>query len=542
MKLNSLFKSFPFTLFLSILSGQLIYWGWPTNGNYPLLFFGFVPLYIALENVLKYNGIKKIASIVIILFASHLSWLFGTASWLSDSTTQTYILLIVVESLIFSVPFVFLSNFSNSKKFIFWLLFISTWITLEYVTQNWLLSIPYFILGSGLGMSAYLIQTYEYIGIEGGSIFILITNISLFLILKKAFQKESILINVLMLFLGLFPFLFSAFFMHIPKLTEEKTSSLDSIHVALLHSYLPTYQKEQHLHPELTIEKLWNISHQNQNSNAELLVWPETIVSNLGWLSNQQNESSYLAFMKIFSQNNIIPICTGGHGFSLYNNGKDNPYAAYDSNRNFYYLTHNLAITYHPNGQQEIRSKEIFVPFQERIPYLKSFPFLKHFADVVGSNAKISVYEKGREIHKTSKNHRFIPILCYESIFPLQMARYAKKVDFITILANENWNPNVDGSHQYLYNNVGVAIQSRIPIFRSSNHGVSSVVDKYGKILIKRVDKDQGIIDAYAVQKTETTIYEMYSGSSYLISILLYFGIILYVLYKKLSIKKLPKK
>ena len=108
--------------------------------------------------------------------------------------------------------------------------------------------------------------------------------------------------------------------------------------------------------------------------------------------------------------------------------------------------------------------------------------------------------------------------LCFESTYPLRMASNAEESDFIAILANENWNKDLSGSEQYLYSNVGMAIQSRTSIVRSSNSGISAIINSYGEIVGRRKGKDIGVIEADILPKEELTFYESISGLLYKLS------------------------
>ena len=83
-------------------------------------------------------------------------------------------------------------------------------------------------------------------------------------------------------------------------------------------------------------------------------------------------------------------------------------------------------------------------------------------------------------------------------------------------------------SHQYLYNNVGMAIQSRTPIVRSSNSGVSAIIDQYGNIVAKKSMNDIGVIHSTVTKKLDQTFYEMISGAFYYLGTIGFFALLLW--------------
>jgi apolipoprotein N-acyltransferase len=232
---------------------------------------------------------------------------------------------------------------------------------------------------------------------------------------------------------------------------------------------------------------------------------------------------------------NELSVCFGGFGFSLDPEGQNNPYSRFEKSRNFYYRTHNVAVTINKDGLYSLRGKEIFVPFQERIPFLETLPVMEEFADVVGTNAMVSSYENSRTVHKTMLGKKFVPVLCYESIFPLKMAEFASESDFLVVLANEFWNKNLNGSEQYLCSNVAMAIQSRTAILRSSNSGISAIIDQDGKVLVRKKGRNAGIIHASISKKQDFTFYELIAGIFYKISLIVYLGLLIITIFRSVT-------
>lgn len=499
---------------LAILSGILMNLGWPDNDFYPLLFIGLIPLFFAIDQLELMASKWKLLLLFFIVFCSHIVWTGMSLRWLHETSPKTYQVAIVIDALTLSLilsPLFLIKKYAGEK--LKWVYFVAAWMTMEYFNQHWMLGAPYFILGSGFGKAPELIQCYEFIGIEGGSIFLLMTNIAGYKLLKNTLKRESVKKSIVLLSIGLFPFVFSLFLGNsVDEFKQEK------IKVVAVHSFLDTYHDDSHKYPQRSVERLWDITKKAQLDNVELVVWPETIISNMGWLNNIVNEGAYKSLSDKLKEFPQLSVCLGGYGFSLAKDGAVDPYAAFDEKRKFYYQAHNVAITMNNGSIWPIRSKEIFIPFQERIPFLETLPFLKNFADIVGSNTMVSPYTKGSNIHRTIKGSKFVPVLCFESTYPLRMASNAEESDFIAILANENWNKDLSGSEQYLYSNVGMAIQSRTSIVRSSNSGISAIINSYGEIVGRRKGKDIGVIEADILPKEELTFYESISGLLYKLS------------------------
>jgi apolipoprotein N-acyltransferase len=505
-------RTLSLALGLSLVSGLLMHFGWPNNSFFPLLFIGLIPLFLAIDTIEKMNPKWRSIFLLLVVFVGHAAWTGLSLRWLNETSPKTYLVAITIDSITLTIalsPLFFIQKHLGDK--FKWIYFVVAWMTLEYFNQYWMLGAPYFILGGGFGKAPELIQMYEIIGIEGGSMFVLITNLSLYFVVKNIVQKKAVKSSLILLFTGLFPFVISLFFSTI----EDDTTQSNGIKVVAVHSYLDTYHDNSHKFPERSVEKLWDLTSKQDLTDVELVVWPETIISNMGWINNIVVDGAFKALNDKLEAHPNLSVCVGGYGFSLSKKGADDPYSAFDAQRKFYYQAHNVAITMNNSGIWPIRSKEIFIPFQERIPFLETLPFLKNLADIVGSNTMISYYENGKNVHKTIGGNSFVPVLCFESTYPLRMAENAAGSEFIAILANENWNKDLSGSEQYLYSNVAIAIQSRTSIVRSSNSGISAIVNSRGEIIQRKKGKDTGVLAARIKLKEDLTFYESISGLLY---------------------------
>lgn len=511
---------------LSILSGLLMYFAWPLNGFFPLLFIGLVPLFYIIEFSVGANRKWSYPILFLSLFFAHLLWIGLSLSWLNDTSPKTYWIAIIFESLSIAIallPMYFIRKKIGKLPAIVY--FICAWLAIEFFNQNSMVGTPYFLLGNGFGMSPNVIQFYHLSGVEGGSLLVLLINGGVFLLIEAIRLKKSVLKPIFATLIPLIPFGISPFI----KLEDTKNKQ---IHVVAVHSNLETYTNENHLYPERMINVLWNQSKSSITAKTELLIWPETIVSNLGWTSNFSGDKAYKAIDSILMKHPELTICTGGYAFSVTNNDQD-AYTRFTPNYNIHYNTHNIAFSVSKNRPIQFRSKDIFVPFQERIPLLNTFPWLKNFADLVGANTMISPFSNDHDIHRTAKGTSYAPVLCFESIYPVFLSDKAQEAEFLCILANEYWNKNLKGSDQYLYVNVGIAIQNNISIVRSSNSGKSAIINQNGKIISTKSNSNPGSLSRNINLKTGPTFYEGISGLIYKLSSLIAFVLILMGLFKK---------
>jgi apolipoprotein N-acyltransferase len=521
-------------LILPIISGICMHFAWPTKGWFPMLFVGLIPWIFALNFFANLETKWRFVGIFVATFISHFTWTYLSMFWLEATSPKTFLVATLFDSFVLAFVFLFVP-YKSTKKWMFFVGVLSAWLFVEYFNQHWIIAAPYFLLGHGFGMNPAMIQFYEFVGIEGGSLLLILINLIGFEVLSKLIDNKPIKKNSL-LYVSLFsPYILS--FLTFSPVEKEDTKKFEN--VVVLHTFINQAAEELTSNPKLAVDSLWQQSEKFIDSNTSLLVWPETIIVQLGWLNGLPSELAYQTLVEKLKNYPNLSLCIGGYGYSVTKNGAEDPYARFFEAANVHFLTHNVAVTLSNAGRWPVRSKLKFIPFQERIPFLKQFPSMANFADVVGSNTMVSYYEKSEDIHKTFKGTSYAPILCFESIYPLDMAAKANESQFIVILANENWNKDLSGSTQYLYTNVGMAIQSRVPIVRSSNSGTSAILNSKGVILETKFANEIGAIKKdISIREAGQSFYNRISGVFYILASFVYVGLIFLSLLKKVGFVK----
>ncbi len=106
----------------------------------------------------------------------------------------------------------------------------------------------------------------------------------------------------------------------------------------------------------------------------------------------------------------------------------------------------------------------------------------------------------------------FQPLICYEALYPgfTQAGRKAsgQTPDFIVNVSNDAWFGSTSGPRQHLNLASYRAIESGVPILRSTPTGVSAVIDALGRTGPGALDLGEtGVIDAVVPQQRFETLY-----------------------------------
>jgi apolipoprotein N-acyltransferase len=87
-----------------------------------------------------------------------------------------------------------------------------------------------------------------------------------------------------------------------------------------------------------------------------------------------------------------------------------------------------------------------------------------------------------RKLLTVADGVRALPLICYEAIFPDDVAGAAVGADFILNVTNDAWYGDTPGPYQHFRQAQLRAVEFGLPLVRSANNGISAVVGADGRI------------------------------------------------------------
>ncbi|NKB78440.1 apolipoprotein N-acyltransferase [Ochrobactrum daejeonense] len=134
------------------------------------------------------------------------------------------------------------------------------------------------------------------------------------------------------------------------------------------------------------------------------------------------------------------------------------------------------------------------VPFGEYLPY-------EHLLRGLGLQEVVEMpggFTAGasRRALKVKDGRTFLPLICYEAIFPDELGYTGEKAGAIINVTNDGWYGDTPGPYQHFRQAQVRAVEQGLPLIRAANNGLSGVIDAYGRITAGLALDDVGVIDA----------------------------------------------
>jgi apolipoprotein N-acyltransferase len=503
------------------VSGLFLVFAWPDFPFTFLIFIAWVPLLFIADK--ETNRIR----FFLFCFLAMLVWNTGTTWWIWNSTAAGAIGAIIANTFLMCIPLwgfhIFKNKYGNNVGHVAFVVF---WLSFEYIHLNWQLSWPWLTLGNVFAMRPSWVQWYEYTGVSGGSLWVLLTNVLLYRLLKYRHTK-SVIAAALVLVI---PFVIS--FIVSPSTQEGNTTMLPKAtteNVVIVQPNIDPYsEKFDVTSTEGQIQKLISISEAEVDDNTRLVLWPETALP-VGVFQNMVTQTSY--YTPVFDFVNRHPkimLQTGIESYKDYGNSKETNTARKNANTGTYYDAFNSAVAIAPRHPLQFYNKSKLVPGVETLPgfLLWLADIFEHFGGTTGGYG----HDKETAVFKMPNNpYITAPIICYESIYGEYITNYMLKgSNLITIMTNDGWWANTAGHRQHLQYARLRAIETRKWVARSANTGISAVIDNSGNIVDSRPWDTASAIKFNIPPVSGTTFFVRNGAITFGLALLLMLALVLY--------------
>ncbi|MGJ8606287.1 MAG: apolipoprotein N-acyltransferase, partial [Marivita sp.] len=114
-----------------------------------------------------------------------------------------------------------------------------------------------------------------------------------------------------------------------------------------------------------------------------------------------------------------------------------------------------------------------------------------------------------------------MPLICYESVFPAEVATMTERPRAIVLITNDAWFGRFSGPYQHLAQGRARAIELAVPMVRVAQTGVSAVIDGRGRIVASIPLGEAGFLDVALPDELAPTLYAIRGDLPALIGLVL---------------------
>ncbi|MDD4820867.1 MAG: apolipoprotein N-acyltransferase, partial [Flavobacteriales bacterium] len=463
-------------------------------------------IYLTMEKQVKHQYLVVFA-MSLITFAT---WNVVATLWVKNATWAGFFIAAGFNTVAMSV-IMLLSFFVVKRKgfalgMAFW---VALWLSFEKLHLDWELSWPWLTLGNGFAGQTWMIQWYEYTGVLGGSFWVLVSNALAFFLWKKYYlkaEKEKMypMAGMLVAWIALpvaLSYLISA---NLPK-TQM------SIEAVAIQPNIDPYNEKFNSSDAQSWEKLSTMADSVMLPQTRLVVAPETVLPEYKNIDHMERYPVWDSIRSFSERHNNATVILGTSFVRYFENKETASYTANASRGGAYwYDVFNAAVQITPDAYAEYFKSKL-VPGVEIFPYRSFFePLLgdamMDFGGIVGSN----VTQAERTVFSSlGDTLRVAPIICYESIYGEFVSEYVKNgANVLCIITNDGWWGNTEGHRQHLSFARLRAVETRRPIIRSANTGISAFISPDGKITkAQYYDSQKALVGQLELSSVGQTFY-----------------------------------
>ena len=356
------------------------------------------------------------------------------------------------------------------------------WVALEYVKSFLLTGFPWFYLGHSLYRNLPLIQIADLVGAYGVSVLVAAVNGLVADALWPALQRGTLKEEYarrrkgLVLSTGLVGAALIATLTY-GTVRLRQVAVTEGPRVALIQGNIPQSLKFKSVETERILGIHRDLSLQALAKNPDLIIWPETMLPGIFF----SHEGYFATYNKTFDLDSSVRHLTAQLGRPLLAGARSE--SASDDQ-------FNSALLITADGEVvSMYSKMHLVPFGEFVPRILRAP-LRLLPDRLNPipyrfglepGRAQTIFEVSPKDRPAAEPLRFGVLICYEDIMPYLARGLARRgVDCLVNITNDGWFKGSAELDQHVIGSVFRAVETRKPVVRAANTGVTSIISPRG--------------------------------------------------------------
>jgi apolipoprotein N-acyltransferase len=496
---------------LSVISGIITGLAWTSLGTSLLMLISFVPFFLIAFHIHENKKRYTPNAFFLYLLPGFVIFCILAMGWVRVASIPAAITIILGLSFLMSFT-LWLSYlvWTRAGKIAGFISVLAFWCLYEYLNLHINILTPWLNLGNGLAKDIAFIQWYEVTGTAGGSVWILLSNLLLGISITSfhtnSHAKFTLLITWILIII--IPSAISLYRYHTIKENGSKCSE-----IVIIQPNVDPYTQKFMIPFDKQLNRVLTIAAEKTNSRTSWIVTPETTIDdpvNLQSMLNDKYVSDIRQFLKNYPQASFV---TGMVSYRSYPEAKGIPSksARKDASGLFrdYY---NSAFRIDTGRNIEVYHKSKLVPgIEMQFLYGPGRLISRLLPGLGGTEWGYGIQDKRKVFTNPATGDKAAPVICYESIFGEYVTEYVRKgAELIFIITNDGWWKETYGYRQHLNFASLRAIETRRPVARSANTGISCFIDIRGKRIIESNWWDEEALSGCITPENTMTPYVRY--------------------------------
>ena len=370
------------------------------------------------------------------------------------------------------------------------------WLAFEFLYLRAQINFPWTMLGNAFAKEVWTIQWYEWTGVLGGSLWVLVMNILIFKLLKGWRGKRSsgagrtsgagysLAANRRRLSRVIAVLLVPIVISLIRFVTYEEKE--DPYEMVVLQPNIDPYQKFNDLPQEKQTEFLLQVADSLVRPETDYVIGPETFINPppILWQSLIDQHPELMKLKEFLKEYPRAKMVIGASTYKLYKDPSEftstsQPYRMGEYRYDYF----NTAFQLDNSGEIPMYHKSMLVVGVEKMPHKELLGFLENLVVNLGGTMRGNATQEFRECFASPQDGTLVaPVICWESIFGEYVTDYVSEAGahFLFVITNDGWWRNTPGHKQHNTYARLRAIETRRSVARSANTGISSLIDQRG--------------------------------------------------------------
>jgi len=479
-----------YLLLLSLATALLLSAAWPLRGIPFISFIALIPLLFVWDQIAQNPQRFRRLATFRYSYVAFVVWNALTTYWIWNSTALGALFAILVNSLLMALVVQFGSFIRQNlnKKIIGLAVYPVLWITFEFLHLDWDLSWTWLTLGNVFASKISWIQWYEFTGVNGGSLWIWLINIMLFVILKSFIQKDFMCKKARVALIS-----GTALLLIVPSVWSQirynnYEEKINPVSIVLIQPNLDPYSEQYPQYHVLdvpqVVDRLLVPTAAKADTAVDFYVTPESVLQED--MFEDQFAFSYSlnkirAFLKQYAPDSKFIV--GGGTFRLFAPGEPLGPSARRLNSKQYYEAFNTAMFMDTTGVRETYHKSKLVAGVEQMPFSDLIKPIEKLAIDLGGTVGTLGKSKDRTVYTEGK----VPVstvICYESVYGGFVADFINNgAQLLFIMTNDGWWGETAGHRQHFKYASLRAVETRRSIARAANTGISCFINQRGDVI-----------------------------------------------------------